>query len=263
MPLQIKHSIKSYIKHLERERENAFDGKNPSCKDCDENGAVIKEILGRKIKVECDCVNDSKTEIDKKIYEMKKLLEKYHGIFGMLDDELNLESYESIYKNHILMAVIKNYLSSGMPVSLLLSGESGTGKTTILKMIWQILILNNKSVHYFNCARFENINHNVYMMKNASDEIRRMIETAKHADIILLDDHLCQISKNSLAGYYEIFDYARANKKTVIMASNKNYESIIEAYVSKDATMAARIASRLCNLPIIECPISKNGVLVA
>ena len=47
------------------------------------------------------------------------------------------------------------------------------------------------------------------------------------------------------------------------MASNKNYESIIEAYVSKDTTMAARIASRLCNLPIIECPISKNGVLVA
>ena len=218
--------------------------------------------MNKKITVDCECTSDEKLEIiNTKILNAQNTLKKYHKIFGSFEDDFNFEKYKSVYKesNH-LIEIIEKYLIYNMPNSILLTGESGTGKTTILKMIWQILVLNNQSVFYFNSAKFENLNYQAFTLVDANKGIRNMIEYAKQVDYILMDDHLCKPHKNALDGYYEIFDNARAYKQKIIMASNINYNEIIDIYKSKDSLMASRLDVRLKGLNLIECEVMKSEV---
>ena len=234
--IQVLYCLKSYLERLHRLSENArdsFDANCPSCKGTGKSRTLLN-ILGQNkiMTVSCDCFKSNKTKITQRILDVNKLLDRYYSLFNKCDDELTFKSYASKYGSKIINILTK-YLENNMPSSLLLSGESGSGKTTILKMLWQILLLNNRNVYYLKCAEFEAHYHNFYTDKSSVLKIQNMINASKQADYILLDEHLIQISKNALAGYYEIFDYARANKKTLIMASNKSYAEIIKTYNEK------------------------------
>ncbi len=85
-----------------------------------------------------------------------------------------------------------------------------------------------------------------------------MIAVSKNATVVLMDDHLCLPNKNCLAGYYKIFDYMRAYKKTLIMSSNKNHDEIVTTYFSKDTFMADRLSTRLEGLNLVEIQTTKS-----
>ncbi len=153
--IQVDNCIKSYIDNLKEQYKNAYEGKNPNCTRCDDIGDVEVKIVGRIYKSPCYCLENNKSSIEQKIFNYKKIYDDYFMRFGNLDDDLTLDRYAILFDRLDFIDLLKNYLSNGLPFSILLSGESGTGKTTILKIIYQILILNNISVCYFSCADFE------------------------------------------------------------------------------------------------------------
>ena len=260
--MHVKHnveklSIKSEIKILENEYQNAVDGKDINCKKCDANGLVIEDMghirKGLLVNVPCECVSNKKSEIFTEIEKLKSLLNRYYQIFGELDDDFTLEYFASKFKKKELVEILKSFLKFNMPFSLLITGKSAHGKTTILKILWQILMLDGTKVYYLNSPKLEELAmQNIFNRNEAvQNNINSIITTAKKADVLLIDDHACFSMKYSMKYFYEIFDYQRANKNTLIMTSNKNYDEIVASY-AVDKLMAERLASRLKGLQIIE-----------
>ena len=255
--MNTKYCINDYLELLHNKKTCLENTPQGSCEKCNGTGEVeiFIPLLNKEVIGTCDCVvNEDLENIKEKIIKAKNMLEKYYNAFGFLDDELNFEKYKSIYKeNTKVIDLLDKYLTHSMDNAILLTGESGTGKTTMLKMIWQILMLNKKNVYYLNCPMFEELYYKEYSINGTSKKIEYIINSIKHAEYILIDDHIFTPHKNMLSGYYKIFDNARAFKQKVIIASNKNFDEIIKSYESKDDFMASRLQTRLENLNLVEC----------
>lgn len=280
LKLQIADSsycLQNYKKYLEELKKTARDGKDPNCKKCDEHGFVKvsdSEIFsGRKVFLSemCDCVKNEKTQISNKLDELEKIRIKYNEIFNSLDIDMTLDIFANRFNNQKLVDTIKKYLELGSMSSLYLEGESGTGKTTILKMLWQIYAINNIKVLYIEASNFEDMHKNLFN-KNAQDKdlksnIDSKIENVKHADIIMIDDVDSVGFHYAAEGYYKLFDKIRALEKTVIITSNKNYCSLMNSLNIKTRKdnieeIKGRVTSRLLNLNIIELKMQKVKELI-
>ncbi|MEI0593031.1 ATP-binding protein [Brachyspira pilosicoli] len=275
LKLQIADSsycLQNYKKYLEELKKTARDGKDPNCKKCDEHGFVKvsdSEIFsGRKVFLSemCDCVKNEKTQISNKLDELEKIRIKYNEIFNSLDIDMTLDIFANRFNNQKLVDTIKKYLELGSMSSLYLEGESGTGKTTMLKMLWQIYAINNIKALYMKASNFEDMHKNLFN-KNAQDRdlkssIDSKIENVKFADIIMIDDVDSVGFHYAAEGYYKLFDKIRALEKTVIITSNKNYCSLMNSLNIKTRKdnieeIKGRVTSRLLNLNIIELQMNK------
>jgi len=260
--MNTKYSIKNYLDFLHRRKEKLENTPVEHCVKCGGTGEseIYISLLKRNIVGACDCVSNEELEsIKEKIIKTENMLVKYHDAFGTLDDDFDFEKYKNTYKeNTKVIEFLEKYLTHSMDNLLLLTGESGTGKTIVLKMIWQIFMLNKKSVYYLNCPDFEKMYHQEYSINGISEKIESVIGSIKQSEYVLIDDHIFQPHKNMLGGYYKIFDNARAFGQKVIIASNKNFDEIIKSYESKDETMATRLQTRLENLNLIECEVFRN-----
>ena len=193
LKLQIADSsycLLSYKKYLEELKEIARDGKDPHCTKCDEFGFV----KGTKnlVPIMCHCVSDEKSRINRKIEELETIIKKYNVVFNSLDKEMTLDVFANRFNNQKLVSSIKKYLELGSMNSLYIEGESGTGKTTMLKMLWQIYTINNIKALYMKASSFEDMYKNLFN-KNAQDRdlksaIDAKIENIKFADIVMIDD---------------------------------------------------------------------------
>ncbi len=274
LKLQIADSgycLLSYKKHLQKLYETARDGKDPLCTRCDEFGFVIgtdsktssKENL---IPIMCHCVSDEKSRINRKIEELETIIKKYNVVFNSLDKEMTLDIFSDRFNNQKLVSSIKKYLALGSMNSLYLEGESGTGKTTMLKMLWQIYTINNIKALYMKASSFEDMYKNLFN-KNAQDRdlksaIDAKIENIKFADIVMIDDIDSVGFHYAAEGYYKLFDKIRALEKTVILTSNKSYSGLMESLNIKTRKdnideIKDRLTSRLKNLNIIELEMQK------
>ena len=275
LKLQIADSsycLQNYKKYLEELKKTARDGKDPNCKKCDEDGfkkvSQSSIFSGRKVFLSemCDCVKNEKTEISNKLDELEKIRIKYNEIFNSLDMDMTLDIFANRFNNQKLVDTIKKYLELGSMSSLYLEGESGTGKTTMLKMLWQIYAINNIKVLYIEASNFEDMHKNLFN-KNAQDRdlkssIDSKIENVKFADIIMIDDVDSVGFHYAAEGYYKLFDKIRALEKTVIITSNKNYSSLMNSLNIKTRKdnieeIKGRVTSRLLNLNIIELKMQK------
>lgn len=280
LKLQIADSsycLQNYKKYLEELKKTARDGKDPNCKKCDEHGFVKvsgSEIFsGRKVFLPemCDCVKNEKTQISNKLDELEKIRIKYNEIFNSLDMDMTLDIFANRFNNQKLVDTIKKYLELGSMSSLYLEGKSGTGKTTMLKMLWQIYAINNIKVLYIEASNFEDMHKNLFN-KNAQDKdlksnIDSKIENVKHADIIMIDDVDSIGFHYAAEGYYKLFDKIRALEKTVIITSNKNYCNLMNSLNIKTRKdnieeIKGRVTSRLLNLNIIELKMQKVKELI-
>lgn len=280
LKLQIADSsycLQNYKKYLEELKKTARDGKDPNCKKCDEHGFVKvsgSEIFsGRKVFLPemCDCVKNEKTQISNKLDELEKIRIKYNEIFNSLDMDMTLDIFANRFNNQKLVDTIKKYLELGSMSSLYLEGKSGTGKTTMLKMLWQIYAINNIKVLYIEASNFEDMHKNLFN-KNAQDKdlkssIDSKIENVKHADIIMIDDVDSVGFHYAAEGYYKLFDKIRALEKTVIITSNKNYCNLMNSLNIKTRKdnieeIKGRVTSRLLNLNIIELKMQKVKELI-
>lgn len=280
LKLQIADSsycLQNYKKYLEELKKTARDGKDPNCKKCDEHGFVKvsgSEIFsGRKVFLPemCDCVKNEKTEISNKLDKLEKIIVKYNDIFNSLDMDMTLDIFANRFNNQKLVDTIKKYLELGSMSSLYLEGKSGTGKTTMLKMLWQIYAINNIKVLYIEASNFEDMHKNLFN-KNAQDKdlkssIDSKIENVKHADIIMIDDVDSVGFHYAAEGYYKLFDKIRALEKTVIITSNKNYCNLMNSLNIKTRKdnieeIKGRVTSRLLNLNIIELKMQKVKELI-
>ena len=280
LKLQIADSsycLQNYKKYLEELKKTARDGKDPNCKKCDEDGfkkvSQSSIFSGRKVFLPemCDCVKNEKTEISNKLDELEKIRIKYNEIFNSLDMDMTLDIFANRFNNQKLVDTIKKYLELGSMSSLYLEGKSGTGKTTMLKMLWQIYAINNIKVLYIEASNFEDMHKNLFN-KNAQDKdlksnIDSKIENVKHADIIMIDDVDSVGFHYAAEGYYKLFDKIRALEKTVIITSNKNYCSLMNSLNIKTRKdnieeIKGRVTSRLLNLNIIELKMQKVKELI-
>lgn len=280
LKLQIADSsycLQNYKKYLEELKKTARDGKDPNCKKCDEDGfkKVYQSSIfsGRKVFLPemCDCVKNEKTEISNKLDELEKIRIKYNEIFNSLDMDMTLDIFANRFNNQKLVDTIKKYLELGSMSSLYLEGKSGTGKTTMLKMLWQIYAINNIKVLYIEASNFEDMHKNLFN-KNAQDKdlkssIDSKIENVKFADIIMIDDVDSVGFHYAAEDYYKLFDKIRALEKTVIITSNKNYCSLMNSLNIKTRKdnieeIKGRLTSRLLNLNIIELKMQKVKELI-
>ena len=279
LKLQIADSsycLQSYKKHLQKLYETAREGKDPLCTRCDEFGFVIgtdsktssKENL---IPIMCHCVSDEKSRINRKIEELETIIKKYNVVFNSLDKEMTLDVFANRFNNQKLVSSIKKYLALGSMNSLYLEGESGTGKTTMLKMLWQIYAINDIKALYMRASSFEDMHKNLFN-KNAQDRelkssIDAKIENINFADIIMIDDIDSVGFHYAAEGYYKLFDKIRALEKTVILTSNKSYSGLmsslnIKARKDNIEEIKGRLTSRLKNLNIIELEMQKSKELI-
>ena len=280
LKLQIADSsycLQNYKKYLEELKKTARDGKDPNCKKCDEDGfkkvSQSSIFSGRKVFLPemCDCVKNEKTEISNKLDELEKIRIKYNEIFNSLDMDMTLDIFANRFNNQKLVDTIKKYLELGSMSSLYLEGKSGTGKTTMLKMLWQIYAINNIKVLYIEASNFEDMHKNLFN-KNAQDKdlksnIDSKIENVKHADIIMIDDVDSIGFHYAAEGYYKLFDKIRALEKTVIITSNKNYCNLMNSLNIKTRKdnieeIKGRVTSRLLNLNVIELKMQKVKELI-
>lgn len=280
LKLQIADSsycLQNYKKYLEELKKTARDGKDPNCKKCDEDGfkkvSQSSIFSGRKVFLPemCDCVKNEKTEISNKLDELEKIRIKYNEIFNSLDMDMTLDIFANRFNNQKLVDTIKKYLELGSMSSLYLEGKSVTGKTTMLKMLWQIYAINNIKVLYIEASNFEDMHKNLFN-KNAQDRdlkssIDSKIENVKFADIIMIDDVDSVGFHYAAEGYYKLFDKIRALEKTVIITSNKNYCSLMNSLNIKTRKdnieeIKGRLTSRLLNLNIIELKMQKVKELI-
>ena len=271
------YCLQSYKKYLESLYENAREGKDPHCTKCDEHGfkkvSQSSIFSGRKVFLPemCDCVKNEKTEIFNKIEELEKIIKQYNEIFKSLDNDMTLDIFASRFNQYDIIASIKKYLDLGSSLSLYFEGESGIGKTTMLKMLWQIYAINNIKVLYIEASNFEDMHKNLFN-KNTQDRdlkssIDSKIENVKFADIIMIDDVDSVGFHYAAEGYYKLFDKIRALEKTVIITSNKNYCSLMNSLNIKTRKdnieeIKGRLTSRLLNLNIIELKMQKVKELI-
>ena len=270
LKLQIADSsycLQNYKKYLEEMKKIARDGKDPNCKKCDEDGfkkvSQSSIFSGRKVFLPemCDCVKNEKTEISNKLDELEKIRIKYNEIFNSLDMDMTLDIFANRFNNQKLVDTIKKYLELGSMSSLYLEGESDTGKTTMLKMLWQIYSMNNIKVFYIKARNFEDLYKNLFN-NNAKDSkilstINKKIDNAKNADIIMIDDIDSVGFHYAVEGYYKIFDDIRSGEKTVLITSNKKYQDLLDSLNIKKRQdniddIRGRLTSRLLNLKIVE-----------
>ena len=251
------YCLQSYKKHLEELKETARDGKDPKCTKCDKYGFIkVPDDLsfsGRRYS---------------KIERIDNLIKTYNLVFGTLDNEMTLDIFAERFNQTELINSIKKYLNVGSTMSLYFRGKSGTGKTTMLKMLWQIYIINNIKVMYMKASHFEDLHKNLFN-QNAKDKdmkaaIDKKIDNAKNADIIMIDDIDSVGFHYAIDGYYKIFDNIRSGEKTVILTSNKSYDDLLKSLNKKtDAEyMKGRLTSRLLNLKIIEIEMQKYKELI-
>ena len=269
LKLQIADSgycLLSYKKHLEELKKTAREGKDPHCTKCDEFGFVkgSKSI----VPIVCYCVSDEKSKIEKKIEDLEIIIKRYNTVFNKLDNDMTLDIFADKFNNQKLVSSIKKYLELGSMNSLYIEGESGTGKTTMLKMLWQIYTINNIKALYMKASSFEDMYKNLFN-KNAQDRdlksaIDAKIENIKFADIVMIDDIDSVGFHYAIDGYYKIFDNIRSGEKTVILTSNKSYDDLLNSLNKKtDAEyMKGRLTSRLLNLKIIEIEMQKSKELI-
>ena len=272
LKLQIADSsycLLSYKKYLEELKKTAREGKDPHCTKCDEFGFVkgSKSI----VPIVCYCVSDEKSKIEKKIEDLEIIIKRYNTVFNKLDNDMTLNIFAERFNNQKLVSSIKKYLELGSMNSLYIEGESGTGKTTMLKMLWQIYAINNIKALYMKASSFEDMHKNLFN-KNAQDRdlkssIDAKIDNIKFADIIMIDDIDSVGFHYAAEGYYKLFDKIRALEKTVILTSNKSYSGLMESLNIKTRKdnideIKGRLTSRLKNLNIIELEMQKSKELI-
>ncbi|MDA0093854.1 AAA family ATPase [Brachyspira hyodysenteriae] len=267
LKLQIADSsycLLSYKKHLEELKKTAREGKDPHCTKCDEFGFVkgSKSI----VPIVCYCVSDEKSKLERKIDELETTIKRYNTVFNKLDNDMTLNIFAEKFNNQKLVSSIKKYLELGSTMSLYFRGKSGTGKTTMLKMLWQIYAINNIKALYMKASNFEDMHKNLFN-KNAQDRdlkssIDAKIDNIKFADIIMIDDIDSVGFHYAAEGYYKLFDKIRELEKTVILTSNKSYIGLMNSLNIKTRKdnideIKGRLTSRLKNLNIIELEMQK------
>ena len=172
------YCLLSYKKHLQKLYETARDGKDPNCTKCDKDGFVKhtnSEIFSARknlVPIMCHCVSDEKSRINRKIEELETIIKKYNVVFNSLDKEMTLDIFANRFNNQKLVNSIKKYLELGSMNSLYLEGESGTGKTTMLKMLWQIYAINNIKALYMKASSFEDMPDGTFNAGTSKDEKR-------------------------------------------------------------------------------------------
>lgn len=278
--LQTPHEyycLKSRKAYLTKLYVNAREGKDPNCSKCDDDGMVKakKNITFGKREVNfpevCDCVKNEKTEIFKKIEETDALIKTYRTIFGTLDEDMTLDGFSNKFGNENMIVSIKKYLELGSGLSLYFAGESGIGKTTILKILWQIYAMNKINVFYLKANNFEELYKNLFNAnankENIKSAINTKIEHAKKSDILLIDDIASVGFSSAINGYCEIFDNRRKEEKPVILSSNKSYDGLLEELKNGNKKYEAsfitnRITSRLLGLKIVEVELKRAAVKI-
>lgn len=276
--LQTPHEyycLKSYKEYLTKLYANAREGKDPNCRKCDNEGYIKTKkniAFGKRelnIPEVCDCVKNEKTEIFKKIEHADSLIKTYNIIFGTLDDSMTLDIFSKKFGNEDMISSIKKYLELGSGLSLYFTGESGVGKTTILKMLWQIYTINKINVFYLKANHFEGLYKNLFNINASKENIKASIdskiESAKKSDILLIDDIDSVGFSSAVNGYYEIFDNRRKEEKPIILSSNKTYDDLLNGLKSGNkrheaSFISGRITSRLLGLKIVEVEL-KRGII--
>ena len=189
--LQTPHEyycLKSYKEYLTKLYANARDGKDPNCRKCDNEGFIKTKkniAFGKRewnIPEVCDCVKSEKTEIFKKIEHADSLIKTYNIIFGTLDDDMTLDIFSKKFGNEDMISSIKKYLELGSGLSLYFTGESGVGKTTILKMLWQIYAMNKINVFYLKANHFEGLYKNLFNINASKENIKASIDSKEEAE---------------------------------------------------------------------------------
>lgn len=264
-------NLNKYKLFLEEAYKNARDGKDPNCKKCNDYGVIekgVKSVIGGKelyFDTKCDCIKNDRSTIYKQLEELNLTIKQFRNIFGTIDENMTLDSFADKYNQSELVNMLKTYLNISSNASLYLHGVSGSGKTTILKMLWQIYMINKVKVFFFKASYFEKLHKQLYSSnapKDLQSSIQAKLDNVKKCDILLIDDIGSIGFASAVNGYYEIFDYLRKTEKKVIITSNKSVETLMSSLREKKDTdslrMADRLISRMLGIGVLQIEVKRN-----
>jgi hypothetical protein len=246
-------NLLEYKASIEEKYKKARNGKDPNCKKCNEygviEGAIEEELNGKMYKFDqkCDCWSDEKDKLEAELQKTIDNIRRYKEIFGVKDNDMSFSKYAKEY-NRKIIKVFQAFLKASSSASIFIKGESASGKTTLLKMLWQIYTINNVKVFYLKASYFEKLYKQLYSAnapKNLQESINTKIDNIKKSDIILIDDIASVSFSAAKAGYYEIFENLYKNEKTVVMTSSKSISEIFTELKSKQDKESIKITDRL------------------
>lgn len=197
---------------------------NYTCKKCEDSGYVFGEL--------CDCVNQINSFINLEKIETKALKTFKDSNLAVFDNSNIVELYKR------LQLWVKN--ERRKKISLILQGNTGTGKTFLLQCLASELINQNKHVVY--TTAFEINNDLLKYHTTFNEEKMKYIDKYLQCDALVIDDLGTEpIYKNVTIEYlYLILNQRMIERKMTLISTNLGLEDIRDRY-------GERIFSRIVN----------------
>lgn len=206
---------------------NDYDGYN--CDICKNKGYIALNIDNDFYLQECECIKTRNSIKNMNESGLKDFIQKY---------KLNsFETQEEFQKNIKEKAL--EYINKKTKKWFFIGGQSGSGKTFICSAISRELLLQNKSLYYF---QWREDSRKLKAIVNEEKEYDEFMERIKEIDVLYIDDFFktqrnATITTADINLAFEIINYRyKANKETIISS-----ELTLNEIIDIDEAIGGRI----------------------
>lgn len=202
------------------------------CKDCDDTGYINGQM--------CHCLKNQLT--NRLIKEFGSKDQNLHSFSSFNADLAQNEDHRTqlLKLKKKFEQIIENYPSKDCPNFIVLSGQTGVGKTFLTECLANELIYKGSLVSFVSAFAM----NNMFLAYHTTFDSKKQdyIDALLSPDVLIIDDlgtepTLKNVTKEYL--YLILSERSRLNKLTVI-STNLDLENILARYNE-------RIFSRLCN----------------
>ena len=207
----------------------------------------------------CDCnkAQEYWNNVDEQEYEIEKR-KHYKNIINKIYkknyvegkfQEQNFENFNINLNNEMAVKVAKDYtdkiIEKMQNEGLIITGESGTGKTHLTASIANKLIENDKIVLMGRLTMLLDMIKETFGDNTKSEN--ELIELYSNVDMIIIDDLGTEkISQWALEKLYTIIENRNENKLPIIVTTRFNKDSLLDRfYQSEDEELAEAVIEKL------------------
>lgn len=197
-----------------------------TCSKCNDTGYLNDKY--------CDCL----------IEEINKILKKESGFQSFEDfDNANFEIFADKEKIEKLYSLMQKWCNSNFDKTIvLLSGQTGVGKTHLMKCMANELIKNHKIVKFTTSFAMHQDFVKSYSTRDPQEQ-QNILSKYLDPEVLFIDDLGTELNqRNITVSYlYQVLNERKVNKLPTIISTNLNLDDIMEYY---DERIFSRIADQ-------------------